>query len=325
MRLVLLGGLLALWTPGLHGQDSKAPEWKHAMDLRVRKAGEKDFTAATKKIGVEVYLDPNSGKLVYISETGSLAAVTGNAPGGMAKAPDWKHAMELQVRKVGEEDFSKDTKKYGVEVYKDENTNHLIYICETGDLAVVAAGDVGDGSKPPLWKHALKLKARKAGEEKWANAPYYGIEVFRDENAGNLIYICENGMLSVLPGTASGEAKVKPPEWKHAVELKVRKAGEPHWNKDALKFGVEIFLDPNTGKTVYITEKGSLAVVATAGGQPDKKDPEWKYGIEMYARKAGETKFEGSKRYGLENFTDDFTGSMLYLSETGTIAALPAK
>ena len=40
MRLVLLGGLLALWTPGLHGQDSKAPEWKHAMDLRVRNAGE---------------------------------------------------------------------------------------------------------------------------------------------------------------------------------------------------------------------------------------------------------------------------------------------
>jgi len=327
VRLVLLAGLMALCAPWLQAQDSKvkAPEWKHAMDLKVRKAGEKDFTAVTKKVGVEVYLDPNTGKLVYLSETGSVAVVNGTAPGGMSKAPDWKHGMELRVRKAGEKDFSKDTKKYGVEVYKDENTGSLIYVCETGDLAVAPPGDVGDGSKIPEWKHALELKARKAGETEWKNAKSYSLEVFRDENAGNLIYICENGMLAVVPGTASGDAKPKPPEWKHALELKVRKAGEADFNKDTQKYGMEIFLDPNTGKMVYISEKGSLAVPAAAAGQADRKVPEWKHGIELKARKASETKFEDAKRYGLEIFNDEFTSCLLYLSDIGTIAALPAK
>jgi len=53
------------------------------------------------------------------------------------KAPDWKHGMELRVRKAGEPDFNKDTKKYGLEVFRDENNGNLIYISETGSIAVV--------------------------------------------------------------------------------------------------------------------------------------------------------------------------------------------
>jgi hypothetical protein len=53
------------------------------------------------------------------------------------KAPDWKHGMELRVRKAGEADFNKDTKKYGLEVFRDENNGNLIYISETGAIAVV--------------------------------------------------------------------------------------------------------------------------------------------------------------------------------------------
>jgi hypothetical protein len=55
------------------------------------------------------------------------------------KAPDWKHGMELRVRKAGEADFNKDTKKYGIEVFRDENNGNLIYITETGSIAVVPA------------------------------------------------------------------------------------------------------------------------------------------------------------------------------------------
>ena len=53
------------------------------------------------------------------------------------KTPDWKHGMELRVRKAGEPDFNKDTKKYGIEVFVDKNNGNLIYITETGAIAVV--------------------------------------------------------------------------------------------------------------------------------------------------------------------------------------------
>jgi hypothetical protein len=54
-----------------------------------------------------------------------------------AKAPAWTHGMELRVRKAGEPDFNKDTKKYGIEVFRDENNGNIIYITEAGDIAVV--------------------------------------------------------------------------------------------------------------------------------------------------------------------------------------------
>ena len=58
------------------------------------------------------------------------------AQGEKAKGPDWKHGMELRVRKAGEPDFNKDTKKFGIEVFRDENNGNLIYISETGSIAV---------------------------------------------------------------------------------------------------------------------------------------------------------------------------------------------
>jgi hypothetical protein len=56
-----------------------------------------------------------------------------------AKAPEWRHGMELRVRKAGEPDFNKDTKKYGIEVFRDENNGNLIYVSETGSISVVPA------------------------------------------------------------------------------------------------------------------------------------------------------------------------------------------
>jgi hypothetical protein len=53
------------------------------------------------------------------------------------KAPSWLHGMNLRARNSKEDDFNKDTKKYGIEVYKDENNGNLIYISETGSIAVL--------------------------------------------------------------------------------------------------------------------------------------------------------------------------------------------
>lgn len=54
-----------------------------------------------------------------------------------SKAPKWSHGMLLRSRKADEADFNKDTKKFGVEVFVDENNGNLIYVSETGDISVV--------------------------------------------------------------------------------------------------------------------------------------------------------------------------------------------
>ena len=54
-----------------------------------------------------------------------------------AKNPKWSHGLTLRVRKSDEADFTKDTKKIGIEVFVDENNGNLIYITETGSISVV--------------------------------------------------------------------------------------------------------------------------------------------------------------------------------------------
>jgi hypothetical protein len=54
-----------------------------------------------------------------------------------SKKPTWTHGLMLRVRKGEELDFNKDTKKIGVEVFVDENNGNLIYVSETGSIAVV--------------------------------------------------------------------------------------------------------------------------------------------------------------------------------------------
>ena len=85
------------------------------------------------------YRDDNSNCLVYISETGGLAVVpaAGLQAPKEVKSPDWLHGMSCGTRKVGEKDFTKDTKKYGVEVFKDAHTGHTVYASETASLAIV--------------------------------------------------------------------------------------------------------------------------------------------------------------------------------------------
>jgi hypothetical protein len=53
------------------------------------------------------------------------------------KAPIFLHGMEVRSRKAGEPDFNDKTKKWGIEVYKDENNGNTIYVSETGSIAVV--------------------------------------------------------------------------------------------------------------------------------------------------------------------------------------------
>ncbi|HEV3236463.1 MAG TPA: hypothetical protein VGZ25_05715 [Gemmataceae bacterium] len=53
------------------------------------------------------------------------------------KKPQWLHGLSVKVRAAKEEDFSDATKKVGIEVFRDDNNGNLIYITETGSIAVV--------------------------------------------------------------------------------------------------------------------------------------------------------------------------------------------
>ena len=74
----LTGVLIAPHLPFADAQQKvKDPSWKYALELRVRKAGEADFTPDTKRVGIEVFVDQNNNNLIYVSETGSIAVLPG--------------------------------------------------------------------------------------------------------------------------------------------------------------------------------------------------------------------------------------------------------
>ncbi|MCI0702370.1 MAG: hypothetical protein L0241_14905 [Planctomycetia bacterium] len=140
------GGIATAAAPSSAPDPKKivAPKAQYGLVLRVRGADEPDFTEKTKKIGVEVFEDPNTKEdpnaeattLFYLTEKGYIAT----APFSGKFVPDaksvtWKSAMALRARKFGE-DFSK-AKKYGIEVFEDNRTGNLIFICETGSIAVL--------------------------------------------------------------------------------------------------------------------------------------------------------------------------------------------
>jgi len=330
---LLLGCLTLAQAAVVSAQDGKVkpPEWKHGMDLKARKADEKEFTKDTKKYGVEAFADPNTGKLTYISEPGSFAALTGTAMGGdKSKEPEFHHGLTLRVRKAGEADFTDKTKRYGVECFRDLNANTFIYVSETGSISVVPStgGSAPKEVKKPEWRHGLTLPARKAGEAEFTpSTKRYGVEVFVDPNNGNLIYITEEGTIAVTAGEGLPAAgKVKNPEWKHGMELKVRNAGDADFNDKTPKVGVEVWLDPNANRTVFITEKGHISLVnSTKFVDTKNRNPDWKHGLEMAVRKPGVSEWEKASKYGMEVYADELTNTIIYIVQTGALAALPAK
>jgi hypothetical protein len=114
----------------------KAPKALYGLTLRVRKAGEDNFNDKTQKYGVEVFQDENTGGLIYISETGSIATAPSVGAVTAGQGVDWKHAMTLKAREGGINEFAK-AKSYGVEVFQDKNTGHMLYVTETGAIAVL--------------------------------------------------------------------------------------------------------------------------------------------------------------------------------------------
>jgi hypothetical protein len=329
----LVVGLLLQQTPEAQAQAKpKEPTFLHGLFLRVRKAGEPNFTDKTKRWGVEAFKDENTGHVLYITEDGHVSAYnpTGAVAPKETTAPKWLHGLEVPVRTAAEENWGPDTKRFGMEAFKDEALGNAVVMAESGSLATLpmpGPGVTTQDARTPSWQTALVLKCRKAGEEGWKDAKKWGIELYKDENSGNVVFITENGKVALLPAAAASKLqKGKTPEWSHAMEIKCRKAGESEW-KDARKWGIEVFKDENSGMFVYLCESGSIALApAPAGYKPPEKskEPTWTHGIELKCRKPDET-WKEAKKFGLEVFKDDNTGATIYLTETGSLGVVPGK
>lgn len=254
-------GALAVTTSANVGGDKKAP-WLFAHDLGSRKGDEAQFTPATVKLGVEAFKDLATGKILYLSEKSTAAFADLPASPGTNKPPEWHHALIVKVREAKEKDFNKDTKKFGVEVFKDGNTGGLIYVCETASIATSPAPPTAPEAKSvkaPKALYGLTMRCRKASENDFGpDTRTFSVEVFRDENTGGLLYISETGAIATAPATESktGQGVV----WKHGMTLKARPGGVAEFAKAAV-YGVEVFQDGNTGNLVYIAETGSIAVL----------------------------------------------------------------
>src|SRR5438034_886858 len=74
---------------------------------------------------------------------------------GAVKDPNWLHDLDLKCRKSTEPEFTKDTRVFGIEVFRDPNNGNGLYLSEVGALvALPGYKDVTaptPDSKPPQW------------------------------------------------------------------------------------------------------------------------------------------------------------------------------
>jgi hypothetical protein len=337
--------VLTFWMTGegsrAWAQKPEQPKWSHAFDLMVRKTGEKDFDEKkTQKFGMEVFKDTNNGYGLYITEKGSLGAAPGfeKIDGAIkdSKGAKFVSGLDLPVRAPGVKEFNPEKdKNWAMEVFYDPNAGNWIYVTEEGRVAVTPGSPPGAGGlKAPKWIHGIDLRCRKGGtnakdKDSWKDAPAFGIEVYRDLNTGNLVYISHVGGIAVIKEGETKDAG-KDPEWLHGLDLGCRKFNEPDFGKDTRRWGLEVFHDERTGNYIYISEIGTLAVAKPAGKvtapTPNVKDPVLRHGLSLAARKHGEAEFtDATRRFGAECFRDDNTGLYVYIVENGGICVAPAK
>jgi hypothetical protein len=328
--------LLAGLTVVAEGQEKKLKElqWSHAFDLACRKNDEKDITKETRRWGVEAFRDNNTSMGLYISEAGIIALAPNFAnvmpPIKGAQGPAWLTGLDMPARKAGVNEF-KNAKFHSMEVFKDPNVDNWLFITSVGNVATTT-GKLFPGAtnKAPKWVHSVDLAVRKGGVKEWKDAAKFGIEVYRDGNTGNLVYVTEHGFVSIIPETKEVTGAGKAPEWLHGLDLSCRKHNEKSFTKDTRKFGVEVYHDVTTGNLIFISETGCIAVANTPASikapTPKAKEPAWTHGLNVKCRKYGEKEFSDTTRaWGAEVFMDENVNAYLYITEDGNIAAMAAK
>lgn len=239
-------------------KEAKGAKWHYRLVLPVRQWDEKEFGKTTPKIGVEVYRDEPAGHWVYVSHTGSLAVlpIDQASAGQLGQEPQWRYRLPLKVRNSRK--FEIEYFRQNIEVYRDEQTGAFIYVAENGNLAVVAGGKADEVKEviPPVWSHAMDLKARSAREDEFsAKTASFGVEVYQDKNRGAWLYATEASTFTVVPWNKAINVKeAKLPLWLHRLQPPA--TGVKKWS-------AEIFRNLDTDHVITITSRGALAVVPT--------------------------------------------------------------
>ena len=101
-------------------------------------------------------------------------------------------------------------------------------IARTGAIAFAPVPGNLSTEKGPKWHHGLTPKVREPERERFEGAKQFGIEVYKDENTGGLVYLAETGALSAgpAPATPPEKNKVADPKHSHGLVLMIRKADE---------------------------------------------------------------------------------------------------
>jgi hypothetical protein len=309
---------LLIQPPAARSQSEVSPDKKYRLDLPARKASEKRFTRHTRTFTADVFADQSTRRLFYVGEENkSLAVLEGQTVAGRDfVSPKWLRRFVLEVRKWGEQKPGKATRTIGVEVYRDENTNNLVYVSETGSLAVVPEPP-GQGKQvsEPRRLYRLHLRVRQSGENYTKESLRCNVEVYLHAPTGHLIYLADNGRLAVVEtGKTYDRLKVSAPRWSHGMDLKARKADQREFRLDTPRVGVEVYHDENSQTTVYVSESLSLAVVP-GRREVEKgkaKAPEWTHGLL-------------SGKWSAEVFRDLNTDHTVFITAAGALAVLPAK
>jgi hypothetical protein len=300
------------------------PKHLYGHDLKVRPGGEREWTKAVK-VGVELFHDETTHAIVAISDVGSISVA--KAPVGAAVGADktckWLTAHDLNCRKAGEADFTQKTKKWGVELFQDRGTNRLLYACESGAIALAPVPGGLVTEKGPVWHHGLEPRVRSVDQVEFTNAKKFGVEIFKDENTGGLIYITETGSISTAGSSLPKPEKVAPPKAQYGLSLRVRGAEESDFTEKTKQISLEVFEDPNANTRFYLTESGFVAVAPTSPITAGASGVTWKSAMALRARKVGEPEFPKAKKFGIEVFEDNRTGNLIFISETGSIGVLP--
>jgi hypothetical protein len=335
--ILLFAVLSGVLVADIGGQEKKLKElqWSHAFDLACRKFGEADITPKTTRWGVEAFRDNNTGLGLYIAQDGSIAVApnfaTLNAPLNPSKGPAWLTGLDLPARKAGVKEFKKDTAVHAMEVFRDPNADNWLFITEKGNIAATnGKAFPGVSNKAPKWVHSVDLAVRKGGVKEWKDATKVGIEVYRDGNSRNLVYITEAGVIAILPETTEVKGEGKSPDWLHGLDLSCRRSDEKAFTKDTRKFGIEVYHDVSTANLIFISETGSIAVAPAPTGlkapTAKAKEPVWTHGLNVKCRRFGEKEFsEKTRAFGAEVFRDENLDVILYINELGHIAVLSAK
>jgi len=300
------------------------PKHLYGHDLKVRPGGEREWTKAVK-VGVELFHDEGTQSIIAISDAGAISVA--KAPVGAAVSADktckWLTAHDLNCRKAGEADFTQKTKKWGVELFQDRGTNRLLYACESGAVALAPVPGGLVTEKGPKWHHALEPRVRTSDQVEFTNAKKFGMEIFKDENTGGLIYITETGSISTAAAPAAKPEKVAPPKAAYGLTLRVRGAEESDFTDKTKQISLEVFEDPNANTVFYLTEAGFVAVAPNPGKLAvGATGVTWKSAMALRARKVGEPEFPKARKFGIEVFEDNRTGNLIFISETGSIAVL---